>query len=127
MHEATVNEFPFVSELTVREKSKVAKLWDHFQELKAITAEKGILVPPGLVAQLLGVSRQRVHQLIEAGKLEAVLVGDKSFITENSLKAWAEAEHRTGRPPLPKEPTFKEAVQMTQRWMAEEREGRRKR
>lgn len=98
MHEAIVNEFPFVGELPKREKSKLASLWDEFKEMSRIAEKKGIPVPPGLAAELLGVSRQRIYELMGSGVLETVTVGGRTYVTENSLVAWAEAEHKVGRP-----------------------------
>ena len=127
MYEATVNEFPFVAELPRREKSKLSKLWDQFQEMKRLTAEKGMLLPPVLVAELLDMSRQRVHELIASGQFESIRVNGRVFVSENSLVAWAQAEHKSGRPVLVKVPTLKEAVGKTKRYMAAEREARHKR
>lgn len=98
MSEVAVAEFPFVAELPKREKSKIGKIWDHWKEVKAITEEKGMLVPPVVAALLLDVSRQRVHQLVEAGRLERVDFGGQGYITEASLVEWAKAEHVNGRP-----------------------------
>lgn len=99
MHEAAVTEFPFVEAMPKREKSKLAKLWEHFQELKAIAAEKGVIIPQNYAADLLGVSRQRVHQLVNDGRLEAVEVRGIRFVTEASVMEWAKAERdKGGRP-----------------------------
>lgn len=92
-------DFPFVQELPKREKSKLANLWEALKEANAATREHGALVPTGFAAELLGVSRTRVDQLLEAGKLTAVVVHKTRFVSENSLVAWAKAEHITGRPP----------------------------
>lgn len=127
MDQAIVNEFPFVAELPKREKSKLAKLWDTFQEMKRITAETGMLVPVGLVAELLDISRQRVYQLVEAGRLQTHEFNGRVYITENSLQAWAELEHKAGRPlSIAKDAdTLKGALKITKRYMAAERDARR--
>jgi hypothetical protein len=91
-------DFPFVEEMPKREKSRAAKLWDQFAELKAIVAEKGILLPPVCVAELLNVSRARVHQLTTTGQLERVEFRGQVFVTEASLLTWAKSEHKIGRP-----------------------------
>ena len=75
MHEAAAAEFPFVKALPKREKSRLARLWDHFQEVRAATAEHGVLMPQHYAADLLGVSRQRVHVLVNEGRLVVVDVG----------------------------------------------------
>lgn len=98
MFEAQTMDFPFVAELPKRERSKLGTLWDRFKELKAITEEKGMLLSPAFCSALLGVSRQRVYQLMEDGRMERVDVHGQTFITEESLIAWARAEHKNGRP-----------------------------
>lgn len=98
MFEAAVNEFPFVAELPKREKSKLAQLWERFQEIQAITERKGTIVPPIVAAELLGVSKQRVWQLMEDGRLERVMWRNQVFVTEKDLLAFAESERKTGRP-----------------------------
>lgn len=98
MFDTTITEFPFVAELPKREKSKVALLWDRFARLKAISDEKGMLLPPVFCAKLLGVSKQRVYVLLEEGKMERVEIDGQVFVTEDSLVAWCKAEHKTGRP-----------------------------
>jgi hypothetical protein len=89
MFEAQTMDFPFVEELPKRERSKIATLWDRFHELRAITEEKGMLLPIPFCAALLGISRQRVDQLTRDGRLERVELDQAVFVTEKSLKrAW---------------------------------------
>jgi len=98
MVEATITEFPFVAQLPKREKSKLRKLWDHFEACRAITEQKGMLVPMVAAAALLGVSRQRVQELARDGRFEVVQLGNQVFITEKDLLAYAQSERKTGRP-----------------------------
>jgi hypothetical protein len=91
-------DFPFVETLPKREKSRLRKLWDHFQEAKAIAAEHGMLVPCPVAAQIVGVSRQRIDQLCADGLLRLVQLGGHNYVTENSLVAWAQTERKQGRP-----------------------------
>lgn len=93
-----IEEFPFVESLPKSEKSQLAKIWDAFNAARAASAEHGILLHQSFVALLLDISHQRVNQLIKEGRLKAVMLGDKELVTENSLIAWAQAEHKTGRP-----------------------------
>jgi len=102
MHEAAVNEFPFVEQLPKREKSRVALLWEHLREMKALQERKGILVAPFMAAELLGVSKQRVAELIADGRLERVEWRGRVFITETDLLAYAQSERKAGRPCGPK-------------------------
>ncbi len=98
MTTAATSDFPFVAELPKREKSKVGKLWDQLQEMNAIVREKGLLLQPALCAELCGVSRQRVYELIEGGRFEIVQFGKHRLITEASVIAFAKSERKTGRP-----------------------------
>jgi len=98
MFEAQTIDFPFVAEMPKRERSKVATLWDRFQQLKSITEEKGMLLPVVFCAKLLGVSRQRVYVLLDEGKMERIDLDGQMFVTEESFIAWCRAEHKAGRP-----------------------------
>ena len=103
MHIAAQPEFPWVGSLPKREKSKFAKLWDQFQAIKRVTEERGMIVPPHVAAKLLGVSRQRVNELLNDGRMETVEVGGARFILEDSLVEFCKLERKEGRPPnLPK-------------------------
>jgi excisionase family DNA binding protein len=51
-------------------------------------------------AKRLGVIRQRVFQLIQSGKLPAVMIGSQYVIKESDLTLIA--ERKTGRPPKDK-------------------------
>ena len=95
---ADLAEFPFMGELPKREAKRVHSVWDKWAEVKAIIAARGTLIPVTFAAELGGVSRQRIHQLTQAGKLERVNVGDMSFISEASFMEWVKSERKTGRP-----------------------------
>lgn len=97
---ATVDlaEFPFVAEMPKRERSRLRTVWDTFLEAKAITAEKGMLIPVSLAASLGGVSRTRIYQLCDTGALERVEFGKNGFVTESSFMTWVQSERKTGRP-----------------------------
>jgi len=102
MIDATVSEFPFVESLPKREQRQVETVWDSLQSLKWLCQDKGLPVPPNVAADLLGVSRQRVHQMMKAGQLERVEFRGHPFILESSIRFLAETERKAGRPPLPK-------------------------
>jgi len=99
MFNAETIDFPFVKEVPTREKGRMAKVWDHFQAVKAVVAEKGMIVPQHLVAELLGVTRQRVGHLADEGRFEVVLVNGVRYLTERSVVAFAQEERKNGRPP----------------------------
>ena len=98
MIEASVNEFPFVQGLAKREKTKLENLWEVLKQAKEIADEKGMLLPSRFAAGLLGVSQQRVSQLMESGKLERVDLRGHPFVTESSVVDYAMSERKAGRP-----------------------------
>lgn len=98
MFNAAITEFPFVETLPKREKSKLGKLWDHLSTVKQIVDEKGLILPQHMVADLLDLSRARVGQLIDDGRLEAVVVHGVRYVTEVSVVSFAKEERKTGRP-----------------------------
>ena len=91
-------EFPFVVDMPKRERSRLRTVWDTFLEAKALTEEKGMLIPISLAASLGGVSRSRVYQLCDAGSLERVEFGKNCFVTESSFMTWVQSERKAGRP-----------------------------
>jgi hypothetical protein len=95
---AEVADFPFVAELPKREKGRIATLWDKFQEAREIIDREGVLVPPSFAAKVMNVSKQRVCQLMDSGRLKRVDFDGQSLVTENSIVEWAKAEHKGGRP-----------------------------
>lgn len=93
-------EFPFVETLPKREKSKLAMMWEQARRLSQIIEEVGALVPQHLVAEVLGVSKQRVGQFVDEGRLENVEFCGVRYCTERSVLAFAKIERKiTGRPP----------------------------
>jgi hypothetical protein len=98
MNDVDVMDFPFVAELPKREKAAFVSQWELFRELAAKAKFTGVLVPPGFAAAVLGVSRQRVWELIQGERLEVVLVGEHRFISERSLVDYAQSERKAGRP-----------------------------
>ena len=93
-----VEEFPFVEGLPKREKSKLAKIVDRFNELRAVVDQKGMLVPQNFAAKIVGVSKQRIDELCKQGRLERVYIDTHAFITESSLIEWGQSERKSGRP-----------------------------
>lgn len=98
MTELTV-EFPFVEDLPKREKGRTQKAIDVLATIKALTNEKGVLIPPTLAKHILGVSLQRIGQLMDLGTLERVYIEGRPFITEESFVTYAKSERKAGRPP----------------------------
>jgi hypothetical protein len=103
-YQAEVMEFPAFAELplggkTKREKTQLAKVWDAFQDIRKVVEEKGMLVPQTFASKVMGVSHQRIGELLNNGKLESVEFNGTRFVTEESLIAFCKTERKTGRPP----------------------------
>lgn len=91
-------EFPFVEEMPKREKSSWAKLWDEFEQLRAVVRVDGALVPDVAAALLLDVSNVRIEQFCDDGRLKRVMFHGRRYVTENSLVEFAKIERKNGRP-----------------------------
>lgn len=83
--------FPLL-EQNVKPKSALRQLVD-------ATNTHGPLATPAMVAAALGVSRQRIHQLIEQGRLATVNVGSERMIPAVALDSYWTDERKNGRPP----------------------------
>lgn len=58
------------------------------EELIRISEAHGGLVPQSALPAVLGISRQRVHQLIQSGQFEQCKVFGVGFVTGRSIDAW---------------------------------------
>lgn len=106
--EAQCAEFGFVASLPKRERSKLGKMIDRYREFKAL-ANGRMLLPLPAAAALCSVSRQRLLQLVESGRLEMVAFEGHNYIPEDSLFAWANGDRKPGRPAYSGDLTLKEA------------------
>lgn len=66
--------------------------------VQAEAPEAMVLLSVRVVASRLGLSRQRVHQLIQAGQLSARRRGTTWGIPQEVLAAFMAQDHRAGRP-----------------------------
>jgi hypothetical protein len=96
--DSVIDEFPFAAALPKREKGKLAKLLDLVAGMNALVETEGALLPVMLTAKVLGVSRQRVDELCETGKLRRFDVDGHPFVTENSCVEFCKTERKAGRP-----------------------------
>lgn len=74
--------------LPKREKTR----WEELREMQELTREKGALLPRGTAAEILDVSRQRVDELIKAGRIELFKFLGKSWVCESDLLRFAKSE-----------------------------------
>lgn len=81
--------FPVLQE-KVRKRSP---LWHY---VKA-TTQHGPLAPPAMVAASLGISRQRVYQLMDEGRLESIEVDGKKFIPAHKLEEFLLIARKSGQ------------------------------
>ncbi len=63
-----------------------------FNRFRKLSAKEGGLTNPIVAAVLLGVSRQRVHQLIETGHLRAFNVLGKNYVSCDGLEAFLQLD-----------------------------------
>lgn len=79
-------------------ESSVSDLLDTWQarlaRLQDLGKERGGLVPRSVVHDILGVSRQRIHQLCHQDKLEVVHFFGTEFVSGRSIQQHKEGIHR---------------------------------
>lgn len=68
------------------------------REYVETTNREGALAPRPMIAAALGVSRQRVDELIQKGQLASVTVGGKIYVPVAALEVFLLDERRNGRP-----------------------------
>ncbi len=83
-------EFPVMHEKT-KARSWIRRYLD-------ASVEHGTLCTQAMAGRALGVSRSRVGQLLDAGKLASVNVGDTRFIPATALELFLTEERPNGRP-----------------------------
>ena len=83
---------------TVKMPKRVKSRWEELNELCDIVDEHGPIIPCADAARLLDLSRQRIHQLIDQGKLVPVMFGGRAWLAEKQLRAFIELKREpTGR------------------------------
>jgi hypothetical protein len=65
---------------------------------RQLCLEHGGLTPPTMAKYVLGVSKQRVFQLIESGRLRSHRVFDREFVGCDELERFAQLDRPPGRP-----------------------------
>lgn len=99
MSDNATMEMPFMASLPRRERKAVSSGWQRLGEMKELAeSEKGMPVLVVIAAELLGISRQRVYQIINDGRLEKVEWHGRVYVTEESLIEFAKSERKAGRP-----------------------------
>lgn len=91
-------DFPFMETLAKRDRSVLGVLWDELQSMCDAQRRVGPVVPQRVAADALGISAQAVQNYIDRGRLEAVDLGGRQFVTEASIKEFAKSPRMPGRP-----------------------------
>jgi hypothetical protein len=80
------------------------------REVIEATGKHGPLLPQYLVVAALKLSKQRVSQLIDQGKLAVVEIDGRNWIPAQALELFLSEERRAGRPC---NPTLRECIGRT--------------
>ena len=94
--DVVVNEFPFVSDLPKSEVKQVKSFWDEVKEMAEVSEANGFLVPPVAAAEMLGVSRARITQFQQDGRLRVWTFRGRPFVCGDDIVKLAEAERNCG-------------------------------
>jgi hypothetical protein len=87
-----------VASLPKKERSRYEQMMDRYRKVKAIVEKKGMIIPAQLAAKILCVSRQRLADLYDEGRIERVDLDGHVYVTEDTLVAYAQSERKAGRP-----------------------------
>lgn len=68
-----------------------------FGEMYRAIKEHGTLCPPTMVAAALGLSRQRVHVLVNQGRIATVEINGRRWVPLAALEVFMTEERRVGR------------------------------
>lgn len=91
-----VSEAAIQSELFPVLQDKVKQRTPLWHYLKA-NVKHGPLAPIAMVAGALGVSKQRVHQFINDGRLPVITVAGKKFVSAHDLEQFLLVARRSGQ------------------------------
>ncbi len=92
------NELPGMPARTAPKLRKGSRAWiaSEMALFKQLSAEHSGLTQPFMAALMLGLSRQRVHALIQTGHLRSFEVMGKTFISCTDLEEFAKLERDSG-------------------------------
>lgn len=100
MSEISASEFPFVQALPKRKQSAISRLWDTLTHMQEVNKQEGGLLPVSVAARALNISRSRVDQLVNDGRLRRFEVEGHVYISGRSVAQFAWDERKNGRPAL---------------------------
>ena len=82
---------------TIKMPKRVKSRWEELNQLCDIVDEHGPIIPMFVAADLLNLSRQRIHQLVEAGTLVPVEFAGKRWLAEKQLRAFVQLDRTSDR------------------------------
>jgi hypothetical protein len=86
---AAVQRGLFGEDYEVQETPEVLEGWrGRADALMKYSQERGGLVPQRALPDVLGISRQRVHELVQNQQFEVIKIEGISFVTGRSIDAW---------------------------------------
>lgn len=88
-----------------------------FEAFMRIDSEKGGLIPQAMLPDMLGISKQRVSQLVADHRFEVHQIGRMKFVTGDSLAAYQADEKKHGRGH--KAPRFLTVLRSAKKWAAD--------
>lgn len=84
---------------TVKLPKRVKSKWEELNELCDLVDKHGPIIPLSMAGELLDVSRSRVWQLVQVGKLPTVEFRGRAWVAEREIRAFVEVKRPNGRPP----------------------------
>ncbi len=88
-------ELPLNDERKTPRKGSIAWTISEVKRFNQLSRAHGGLTSPNFCSVVLGVSRQRVHQLMEAGRLPHVEILGRPYVCCDQLEAFAAVERTT--------------------------------
>ena len=81
-----------------KQKMSLKGLFRFLQEYRKTFNSEGGLLPIATAARLMGLSKQRVHELIKEGTLVPVEACEKKWLSANQVEDFIKLEREAGRP-----------------------------
>jgi len=106
-------------DIPANEPKRVRTKWEELQEMAEEGEKHGGFIPQFIAAVLLDVSKARVGQLVEDGRLKRYTYFGKPFVTVDDVSAFINSERKTGRPVGNPPATLKESFTRVNRYRKE--------
>lgn len=90
---------PYLFELPAGVPKRKKNKWDEAREMQLIQQSEG-LIGMADAGELLGLSRQRVHQLVSSGRFTRFEFLGKPYLSLKAVREFQDMERPSGRPIL---------------------------